>query len=39
MLSEHGGRLVTDIMKATHVIMDDEDSGRYVPIVRKTAAL
>lgn len=39
MLKKNGGRIVTDLMDATHVIMDDEDSGRYVSIVRKTASL
>lgn len=39
LLIDNGGRIVTKLQDATHVIMDDEDSGRYVPIVRKTATL
>ncbi|EJT47704.1 hypothetical protein A1Q1_03481 [Trichosporon asahii var. asahii CBS 2479] len=27
LLTEHGGRIVTNLMDATHVIMDDEDSA------------
>ncbi|WVW81787.1 hypothetical protein I302_103784 [Kwoniella bestiolae CBS 10118] len=39
LLRENGGKIVTNIQdkKLTHIIMDDEDSGRYAEIVRKTA--
>ncbi|KAL1413256.1 DNA ligase (ATP) [Vanrija albida] len=39
LLKENGGRIVTDILdpKLTHIIMDDDDSGRYVELVRKTS--
>ena len=35
----NGGRIVTSIKnpKITHIIMDDEDSGRYAELIRKTA--
>lgn len=39
LLVEKGGRAVKSISdpKLTHIIMDDEDSGRYVELTRKTA--
>ncbi|WWC85821.1 uncharacterized protein L201_000688 [Kwoniella dendrophila CBS 6074] len=39
LLMENGGKIVTNIKdkKLTHIIMDDEDSGRYAEISRKTA--
>ncbi|KGB77341.2 hypothetical protein CNBG_3179 [Cryptococcus deuterogattii R265] len=39
LLAENGGRAVKSISdpKLTHIIMDDEDSGRYVELTRKTA--
>ncbi|WVR03601.1 hypothetical protein IAU60_000593 [Kwoniella sp. DSM 27419] len=39
LLQENGGRIVTDIgdKKLTHIITDDEDSGRYAELVRKTS--
>lgn len=38
-LSENGGRIVTNVLhpKLTHIVMDDEDSGRYVELVRGTS--
>jgi hypothetical protein len=39
LLRENGGRIVDDIHhpKLTHIVMDDDDSGRYGELVRKTA--
>ncbi|OCF31187.1 DNA ligase 4 [Kwoniella heveanensis BCC8398] len=39
LLRENGGRISLDIndKKLTHIIMDDDDSGRYAEIVRKTS--
>lgn len=39
MLIENGGRMAKSIsdLKLTHIIMDDEDSGRYAELTRKTA--
>lgn len=39
LLTESGGRIITDIQdrKLTHIVMDDDDSGRYAELVRKTA--
>ncbi|WWD08963.1 hypothetical protein V865_007078 [Kwoniella europaea PYCC6329] len=39
LLRENGGKIVKDIndRKLTHIIMDDEDSGRYAEIVKTTA--
>nr|ODN87629.1 hypothetical protein L203_03409 [Cryptococcus depauperatus CBS 7841] len=39
LLKMHGGRIIADIYdpKLTHIIMDNNDSGRYVEILRKTA--
>ncbi|WRT63833.1 uncharacterized protein IL334_000758 [Kwoniella shivajii] len=38
LLRENGGRIVNDLQdrKLTHIIMDDEDSGRYAEIIKKT---
>jgi DNA ligase-4 len=38
-LQQNGGRIVTDIYdpKLTHIIMDDDNSGRYAELTRKTA--
>lgn len=39
LLRENGGRMAKSIsdLKLTHIIMDEEDSGRYVELTRKTA--
>ncbi|OXC65372.1 DNA ligase 4 [Cryptococcus neoformans] len=39
LLIENGGRMAKSIsdLKLTHIIMDEEDSGRYVELTRKTA--
>ncbi|WWC66828.1 uncharacterized protein I206_100735 [Kwoniella pini CBS 10737] len=39
ILRENGGKITDDLQdkKLTHIIMDNEDSGRYAEIVRKTA--
>ncbi|GFZ52023.1 DNA ligase 4 [Saitozyma sp. JCM 24511] len=39
LLRENGGRIVDDIHhpKLTHIVMDNDDSGRYGELVRKTA--
>lgn len=39
MLADNGGRVVTSILdpKLTHIIMDDDDSGRYAETVRRSA--
>jgi DNA ligase-4 len=38
-LKENGGIITTDIddPKLTHVIMDDDDSGRYAELSRRTS--
>jgi DNA ligase-4 len=38
-LKENGGIITADIddPKLTHVIMDDEDSGRYAELSRRTS--
>lgn len=38
LLKDNGGRVVSDIHdpKLTHIIMDDDDSGRYAELSRKT---
>lgn len=39
LLKENGGRIVSDIHdpKLTHIIMDDDDGGRYAELSRKTS--
>lgn len=39
LLREHGGRVTTkvDDPKLTHIVMDDEASGRYVELSRRTS--
>lgn len=39
LLVDNGGRVVSHLLEPslTHIIMDDDDSARYVPIMRKTA--